>query len=105
MRQPVEERTTGERPARERSAGERSAGKRTDARGQGLGRRLPATAEEAAAAAGVTLLHLDTETDSPAEHLYRTGGWTRAGVIPDCAADPSGVLRPTTLYHKHLAPA
>ncbi|MFH9859202.1 GNAT family N-acetyltransferase [Streptomyces sp. NPDC017202] len=75
-----------------------------DARGQGLGRRLLTTAEEAAAAAGVTLLHLDTETDSPAEHLYRTGGWTRAGVIPDYAADPSGVLRPTTLYYKHLAP-
>ncbi|MFF8316681.1 GNAT family N-acetyltransferase [Streptomyces bobili] len=74
-----------------------------DARGQGLGRRLLATAEEAAAAAGVTLLHLDTETDSPAEHLYRTAGWTRAGIIPDYAADPAGVLRPTTLYYKHLA--
>ncbi|MGX1273584.1 N-acetyltransferase family protein [Streptomyces phaeoluteigriseus] len=73
-----------------------------DARGQGLGRRLLTTAEEAAAAAGVTLLHLDTETDSPAEHLYRTAGWTRAGIIPDYAADPSGVLRPTTLYYKHL---
>ena len=74
-----------------------------DARGQGLGRRLLTTAEEAAAAAGVTLLHLDTETDSPAEHLYRTAGWTRAGIIPDYAADPAGVLRPTTLYYKHLA--
>ncbi|MFJ4642721.1 GNAT family N-acetyltransferase [Streptomyces bobili] len=74
-----------------------------DARGQGLGRRLLATAEEAAATAGVTLLHLDTETDSPAEHLYRTAGWTRAGIIPDYAADPAGVLRPTTLYYKHLA--
>ncbi|MCF4135829.1 GNAT family N-acetyltransferase [Streptomyces sp. Tue 6430] len=76
-----------------------------EARGRGLGRRLLATAEEAAAAAGITLLHLDTETGSPAEHLYRTGGWTRAGVIPDYAADPSGVLRPTTLYYKHLTPA
>lgn len=74
-----------------------------DARGQGLGRALLATAEEAAAAAGVTLLHLDTETDSPAEHLYRTAGWTRAGVIPDYAASPAGVLRPTTLYYKHVA--
>ncbi|MFM9496888.1 N-acetyltransferase family protein [Streptomyces galilaeus] len=74
-----------------------------DARSQGLGRRLLATAEEAAAAAGVTLLHLDTETDSPAEHLYRTAGWTKAGIIPDYAADPAGVLRPTTLYYKHLA--
>lgn len=73
-----------------------------DARGQGLGRALLRTAEESAAAAGVTLLHLDTETDSPAEHLYTRAGWTRAGVIPDYAADPAGVLRPTTLYYKQL---
>ncbi|MCX5329893.1 GNAT family N-acetyltransferase [Streptomyces sp. NBC_00140] len=76
-----------------------------DARGRGLGRSLLTTAEEAAAAAGVTLLHLDTETDSPAEHLYTTAGWTRAGVIPDYAADPAGVLRPTTLYFKQLGTA
>ncbi|WP_234342870.1 GNAT family N-acetyltransferase [Streptomyces fulvoviolaceus] len=73
-----------------------------DARGRGLGRRLLATAEEAAAATGITLLHLDTETDSPAEHLYSTAGWTRAGVIPDYAEDPAGVLRPTTLYYKQV---
>ncbi|MFI6034653.1 GNAT family N-acetyltransferase [Streptomyces sp. NPDC051315] len=73
-----------------------------EARGRGLGRRLLTVAEEAAAAAGVTLLHLDTETDSPAERLYRTAGWTRAGVIPDYAASPAGVLRPTTLYYKQI---
>lgn len=73
-----------------------------DVRGQGVGRALLTVAEEAAAAAGITLLHLDTETDSPAEHLYRTAGWTRAGVIPDYAADPAGVLRPTTLYYKQV---
>ncbi|WP_089107534.1 GNAT family N-acetyltransferase [Streptomyces hyaluromycini] len=77
-----------------------------DARGRGVGRGLLAVAEEAAVAAGITLLHLDTETDSPAEHLYRSAGWTRAGVIPDYALDPHGVLRPTTLYYKHVgAPA
>ncbi|MEU2286573.1 GNAT family N-acetyltransferase [Streptomyces sp. NPDC013178] len=76
---------------------------RREARGRGLGRRLLTTAEEAAAAVGVTLLHLDTETDSPAEHLYRSAGWTRAGVIPDYAASPAGVLRPTTLYYKQVA--
>ncbi|WP_337191987.1 GNAT family N-acetyltransferase [Streptomyces sp. HUCO-GS316] len=73
-----------------------------DARGRGLGSRLLATAEEAAVAAEITLLHLDTETDSAAEHLYRSAGWTRAGVIPDYAADPAGTLRPTTLYYKHV---
>ncbi|MFF6807759.1 GNAT family N-acetyltransferase [Streptomyces sp. NPDC012616] len=74
-----------------------------DARGKGLARTLLGTAEKAAAAVGVTLLHLDTETGSPAEHLYRATGWTRAGIVPDYAANPYGVLRPTTLYYKHLA--
>ncbi|MGW7402362.1 GNAT family N-acetyltransferase [Streptomyces sp. NPDC054833] len=74
-----------------------------DGRGRGLGRRLLSTAEEAAATAGITLLHLDTETDSPAEHLYRSAGWTRAGVIPDYAASPAGVLRPTSLYYKRIS--
>jgi GNAT superfamily N-acetyltransferase len=74
-----------------------------EARGQGLARTLLGTAEQAAAAAGVTLLHLDTETGSPAEHLYRATGWTRAGTIPDYAANPHGVLQPTTLYYKHIA--
>ncbi|MET9971199.1 GNAT family N-acetyltransferase [Streptomyces sp. NPDC006356] len=73
-----------------------------DARGQGLGRTLLTTAEEAAVSAGITLLHLDTETDSLAERLYGSAGWTRAGVIPDYAASPDGVLRPTTMYYKHV---
>jgi hypothetical protein len=51
----------------------------------------------------VTLLNLDTETDSPAESLYRSEGWTRAGVIPDYARTPSGVLRPTTIFYKYVA--
>ncbi|MGW2647968.1 N-acetyltransferase family protein [Streptomyces sp. NPDC001393] len=75
------------------------------ARGQGLGRSLLATAENAAAAAGITLLHLDTETGSPAEHLYRSAGWIRAGVIPDYAESPGGALRATTLYYKRLEPS
>ncbi|MFE4664882.1 GNAT family N-acetyltransferase [Streptomyces sp. NPDC056716] len=75
-----------------------------DARGRGLGRRLLATAEEAAAASGITMLHLDTETDSGAERLYGSAGWTRIGAIPDYAADPRGVPRPTSIYYKRLAP-
>ncbi|MEU0005428.1 GNAT family N-acetyltransferase [Streptomyces sp. NPDC006314] len=73
------------------------------ARGRGLGRRLLTTAEHAAVSAGITLLHLDTETGSPAEHLYRSAGWTRAGTIPDYARDPTGELHPTTLYFKRPA--
>lgn len=72
------------------------------ARGRGRGRRLLAVAERAAGAAGITLLHLDTETGSPAEHLYRATGWTRAGEIPDYAANPHGDLRGTTLYYKRI---
>ncbi|MGW1753305.1 GNAT family N-acetyltransferase [Streptomyces mirabilis] len=73
-----------------------------DGRGQGLGRGLLTTAEHAAATAGITLLHLDTETDSPAESLYRSAGWTRLGAIPDYAATPSGELRPTTIFYKRV---
>ncbi|MER7477920.1 GNAT family N-acetyltransferase [Streptomyces sp. NPDC126510] len=76
-----------------------------EARGRGVGRGLLATAEDAAAAAGVSLLHLDTETGSPAERLYRSAGWTPIGSIPDYAADPGGVLRPTTIYYKRLPEA
>ncbi|MCX4984483.1 GNAT family N-acetyltransferase [Streptomyces sp. NBC_00572] len=72
------------------------------ARGGGLGHRLLATAEAHATATGLSLLVLDTQTDSPAERLYRGTGWTAAGTIPDFAADPAGVLRATTLYYKRL---
>lgn len=72
------------------------------ARGRALGRRLLAAAEARAAATGLTLLVLDTQTDSPAERLYRGAGWTPAGTIPDYAADPAGTLRATTLYYKRL---
>jgi hypothetical protein len=53
----------------------------------------------------VTLLHLDTETDSLAESLYRSAGWTRLGAIPDYAATPTGELRPTTIYYKQVGAA
>ncbi|MFJ1596113.1 GNAT family N-acetyltransferase [Streptomyces sp. NPDC088261] len=73
-----------------------------DARGRGLGRALLADAETAAAEAGITLLLLDTETDSPAETLYRSAGWTVLGVVPGHAEDPGGTLRPTTFFYKGL---
>ncbi|MFF9143572.1 GNAT family N-acetyltransferase [Streptomyces sp. NPDC014861] len=73
------------------------------ARGRALGRRLLASAEAHAAATGLTLLVLDTRTDSPAERLYRGAGWIPAGTVPEYAADPDGTLRATTLYYKLLA--
>ncbi|MFD5512581.1 hypothetical protein ACFWIB_33120 [Streptomyces sp. NPDC127051] len=47
------------------------------------------------------LLVLDTETESGAERVHRSAGWTEAGTIPDHAADPAGRLHPTTLFCKH----
>ncbi|ETK34811.1 GNAT family N-acetyltransferase [Microbispora sp. ATCC PTA-5024] len=73
------------------------------ARGRGLGRDLLAIAERAAIEDGRTLLILDTETGSRAEELYRRKGWTPLGVVPGHAADPSGVLKPTTFFYKRLA--
>lgn len=73
---------------------------RPSARGRGLGRRLLAAVERSAAEDGVTLLVLDTESGSPAERLYRSAGWTECGSVPDYAADPAGVLKPTTFYYK-----
>lgn len=75
---------------------------RSDARAQGLGHALLATAEEAAARAGATLLLLDTESGSAAEHLYRSAGWTRFGVVPAYAADPGGVLQDSSFFYKQL---
>lgn len=73
-----------------------------DGRGQGLGRGLLTTAEHAAVTAGITLLHLDTETDSPAESSTAPPASTRLGAIPDYAATPSGELRPTTIFYKRV---
>ncbi|MBG0815460.1 GNAT family N-acetyltransferase [Planomonospora sp. ID82291] len=72
------------------------------ARGRGLGRGLLAAAERAAAEAGATLLLLDTETGSAADHLYGAAGWTRYGVVPDYAADPAGSLRDCSFYYKRI---
>ncbi|TYB62366.1 GNAT family N-acetyltransferase [Nonomuraea sp. PA05] len=74
-----------------------------DARGQGLSRALLATAEQAALDAGVSLLMLDTETGSTAEHVYLSGGWTRFGIVPDYAASPDGTLRECSFFFKRLA--
>lgn len=75
---------------------------RPSARGRGVGRALLTAVERAAAAEGLTLLVLDTETGSDAERLYRSAGWTPCGSIPDYAANPFGALKATSLYYKAL---
>jgi GNAT superfamily N-acetyltransferase len=77
---------------------------RKEARGQGLARRLLAVAERHAAETGVSLLMLDTQTDSAADRLYRREGWTPFGTVPGYAADPAGAVRSCTFFHKAIDP-
>jgi GNAT superfamily N-acetyltransferase len=70
------------------------------ARRAGLGRRLMERLEQEARARGRTLLTLDTNADSAAEALYRSGGGTEGGRIPDFSRDADGGLRPTVLFYK-----
>jgi GNAT superfamily N-acetyltransferase len=74
---------------------------RTDARRRGLGAALLRAAEDAARAAGKTLLVLDTASPD-AERLYARAGWVRVGVIPGYALLPDGSLCDTTYFYKRL---
>lgn len=68
----------------------------------GLARRLMAELEEAARAAGITLLLMDTRKDSQGERLCEALGYTRWGEVPDYARDPDGTLRATSFYYRRL---
>ncbi len=72
------------------------------ARRRGIGAALMHAAEEAARAAGKTLLVLDTAS-ADAERLYARLGWTFVGVIPDYALWPQGGLCSTNLYYRKLS--
>ena len=72
------------------------------ARRQGIGAALLTAAERAAAAAGKTLLVLDTASDD-AERLYARQGWQLCGQIPDYALLPDGLPCSTTFLFKSLA--
>ncbi len=78
---------------------------RRSARRRGVGEHLMRAAEQAALAAGRTVLVLDTVTGSDAERLYTRLGWTRVGVVPDYALWPDGRLCDTTFFYKRLAGA
>jgi GNAT superfamily N-acetyltransferase len=70
-------------------------------RGQGVGAALMHAAEDAARAAGKTLLVLDT-ANAAAERLYARSGWTRVGVIPGYALWPQGGACDTTYFYREL---
>jgi GNAT superfamily N-acetyltransferase len=72
------------------------------ARRRGVGAALMRAAEEAARAAGKTLLVLDTASGE-AERLYERAGWTRVGVVPGFALWPDGRPCDTTYFYKRIA--
>jgi GNAT superfamily N-acetyltransferase len=72
------------------------------ARRGGVGAALLAAAENAARAAGKTLLVLDTVTGGDAERMYARQGWQRSGVIPGYALMPDGQPCATTVFYKFL---
>jgi GNAT superfamily N-acetyltransferase len=72
------------------------------ARRRGLGAALMRAAEDAALAAGKTLLVLDTAS-SDAARLYERLGWTRVGPVPGYALMPDGRPCDTTIFYKPIA--
>jgi GNAT superfamily N-acetyltransferase len=76
-----------------------------DARRHGLARALMQRAELAAAAAGRSLLTLDTRAGHAAERLYRAMGWQEGGRIPGYALNADGTPGDTVFFWKKIAPA
>jgi GNAT superfamily N-acetyltransferase len=72
------------------------------ARRRGVGAALVRAAEQAARAAGRSLLVLDSVTGGDAERLYSRLNWQRVGVIPGYALWPHGGLCSTTYFYKAL---
>ena len=74
-----------------------------DARRQGIATSLMLTLEKEAANAKRTLLTLDTVSGGHAEMLYRTLGYSEAGVIPGYALNfDSSQIEAATIMYKEL---
>jgi GNAT superfamily N-acetyltransferase len=72
------------------------------ARRRGVAHALMAALEQAASAAGFTLLLLDTCKGSEAERLYASTGWVRVGEVPGYALNPDGTRCDTVFFYKEL---
>lgn len=70
--------------------------------GNSIGRNLMHTAEHYARNNQVSLLILDTQTNSIAEKVYTKLGWIKSGEIPNYALDPNGNLCGTSFFYKEL---
>lgn len=73
------------------------------ARGQGVARALMQALEDAARAAGLTLLVLDTEAGSDADPIYRHLGWQHFGIVPGHSVSPDGRPHDTAYLFKRLS--
>ena len=73
-----------------------------DARRRGVARALMLAVEDAARAAGRTLLTLDTREGDAGEALYRGLGWVEAGRIPGYALNGDGTAHATVLFYRGL---
>lgn len=71
-------------------------------RRQGVGRALMQAAEDAARLRGRTLLVLDTRKGDAAEALYRSIGYTEAGVVPGYARGADGELHDTVFFYREI---
>ncbi|MEY2582146.1 MAG: hypothetical protein QOE09_1995 [Ilumatobacteraceae bacterium] len=71
------------------------------ARRRGVAETLMRAAEAAAAAAGKSLLVLDTSSGD-AQRVYDRLGWKRVGIIPSYALWPNGGFVDTVVFYKHL---
>ena len=77
---------------------------RASSRRDGVASALMSRLEADAVAHGRSLLMLDTESGSAAEHLYLRLGWEPFGRLEGHAEAPDGRLTPTTFLAKRLAP-
>ena len=72
------------------------------ARRRGVAQRLLEALDDAARAAGKSVLVLDTVTGGDAERLYARAGWQRVGEVPRYALMPDGSFCGTSFFYKHL---
>lgn len=72
------------------------------ARRRGIGRALMAGIERHAAAGGFSLLTLDTRRGDAGEQLYRSLGWTPAGIIPGYAIDHDGRPNDNVVFYRAI---
>jgi ribosomal protein S18 acetylase RimI-like enzyme len=72
------------------------------ARRRGIARALMLALEDAARAAGRTLLVLDTREGDAAAALYAALGWTLAGRVPGYVLERDGTYTATLIFYRAL---